>query len=76
MSAVDPFAPITLGALELGNHFMMAPMTRARAAETAGDLNEVRGSRDQLEQASLPLAAVLMDDVVKGAVAGKKLGDL
>ncbi|MEZ6003483.1 MAG: Fe-S protein assembly chaperone HscA [Planctomycetota bacterium] len=54
--------------------------TAARAAVAAGpgsaDKTEVQALRDRLEQASLPLAAVLMDSVVKQTVSGKNLSDL
>ncbi|QFU75669.1 alkene reductase [Halioglobus maricola] len=33
MSSLDPFAPVTLGSFDLANHFLMAPMTRARSPE-------------------------------------------
>jgi molecular chaperone DnaK/molecular chaperone HscA len=48
----------------------------AADARQATDLKTVQAARDRLEQATLPLAAVLMDAVVKGAVSGKKLADL
>ncbi|MFT7678451.1 MAG: molecular chaperone DnaK [Planctomycetota bacterium] len=48
----------------------------AEAACKLDDLALVQAARDSLEQASLPLAAVLMDNVVKDAVSGKKLADL
>lgn len=48
----------------------------AEAACKLDDLALVQAARDSLEQASLPLAAVLMDNVVKEAVSGKKLSDL
>ena len=57
-----------------------ATSTAARAAIQAGpddaDKTAIQKTRDELEQASLPLAAVLMDSVVKGAVSGKNLTDL
>ncbi len=40
------------------------------------DLDSVREARDRLEQASLPLAAVLMDEVVQQTVTGKRLEDV
>ncbi len=49
---------------------------RAKSASTGHDLDEIRSARDELEQASLPLAAILMDHVVKGAVQGKNLSDI
>lgn len=33
MSTADPFSPVTLGSFAMANHFLMAPMTRARAPE-------------------------------------------
>ena len=49
---------------------------RASKACDSDDLDEIRGARDEFEQASLPLAAVLMDHVVKGAIQGKSLDDV
>jgi hypothetical protein len=43
---------------------------------SAANKDAIQKTRDALEQASLPLAAVLMDTVVKKAVSGKDLGDL
>ncbi len=48
----------------------------ATAARQSPDLKTVQAARDALEQATLPLAAVLMDNVVKKAVSGKKLSEL
>ena len=52
----------------------------ARAAIAAGtesaDKTAIQKTRDELEQASLPLAAVLMDSVIKGAVSGKNIADI
>ncbi len=48
----------------------------ARKAREGNDLDALVRSRDRLEQASQPLAAVLMDAVVKEAVTGKKLEDV
>ena len=47
-----------------------------KTAENSDELEEVQAARDLLDRATLPLAAVLMDGVVKQAVAGKKLGDI
>jgi len=47
----------------------------ARVAESH-DLKAVQSARDALEQASLPLAAVLMDSVAKDALTGKSLSDI
>ena len=49
---------------------------RASKACDSDDLDEIRSARDEFEQASLPLAAVLMDHVVKGAIQGKSLDDV
>lgn len=48
----------------------------AEKAQTAQDLPQVQTARDRLEQASLPLATILMDGVVKGAIAGKRLDEI
>lgn len=53
-----------------------AAIHAARDAEKSNDLKTVQAARDQLEQATLPLASVLMDSVVKEAVAGKKLDEV
>ncbi len=49
---------------------------RANKACESDDLDEIRSARDEFEQASLPLAAVLMDHVVKGAIQGKSLDEV
>ena len=48
----------------------------ARGIDDASDLASVQAARDRLEQATLPLATVLMDDVARAAVAGKRLEDV
>ncbi|MEO0650792.1 MAG: Hsp70 family protein, partial [Planctomycetota bacterium] len=52
----------------------------ARAAQAAidgsPDADEIQNVRDELERATTPLAAVLMDSVAKAALAGKNLGDV
>jgi molecular chaperone DnaK len=49
----------------------------ARAARDGSpSASEIQAIRDRLEQSSLPLAAVLMDNVAKQALAGKALGDV
>lgn len=48
----------------------------AKSAQKSIELDEVQAARDILDRATIPLAAVLMDSVVKQAVAGKKLGDV
>ena len=48
----------------------------AKEARLCTELELVQAARDTLDRATMPLAAVLMDSVVKEAVSGKKLGDL
>ncbi len=59
---------------------LQATTTAAQTAITqspaAADKDPLQKTRDALEQASLPLAAVLMDSVVWSAVPGKDLADL
>ena len=51
-------------------------MTQARAAIETVDLARVQKARDELERASLPLAAQLMDAVAKQALAGKAVDEV
>ncbi|MCA9003583.1 MAG: hypothetical protein KDB61_16785, partial [Planctomycetes bacterium] len=53
-----------------------AAQTAITTGPTAAAKDALQITRDKLEQAALPLAAVLMDNVVKKAVSGKDLGDL
>ncbi len=59
---------------------LQATTTAAQTAITQGpaaaDKDSLQKTRDALEQATLPLAAVLMDSVVKSAVSGKDLANL
>ncbi|MDE0903333.1 MAG: molecular chaperone DnaK [Planctomycetota bacterium] len=48
----------------------------AKKAQTTHDLPQIQSARDRLEQASLPLATILMDGVVKGAITGKRVDEL
>ncbi|MEL6715010.1 MAG: Hsp70 family protein, partial [Planctomycetota bacterium] len=48
----------------------------AKEAQSSTELDEVQAARDVLDRATMPLATVLMDDVVKNAVAGKRLGEV
>lgn len=50
--------------------------TTIDAGASGADKDAVQQTRDALEQASLPLAAILMDSVVKKAVSGKQLGEI
>jgi Fe-S protein assembly chaperone HscA len=51
-------------------------MAAARAAQQADDVDVIQVTRDELERASLPLAAVLMDNVAKAALSGKALDEV
>jgi molecular chaperone HscA len=55
---------------------LLASVATARAAQESDELATVQAARDGLERASTPLAAVLMDGVVKQAVTGKKLDEV
>ncbi len=48
----------------------------AEAARTGDELAAAQKARDELERASLPLAAILMDSVAKRALAGKNLDEV
>ena len=59
----------------------LADLEDARtAAKAAVDgkptADEIQKRRDELERASMPMAALLMDQVAKSALAGKKLGEV
>jgi len=51
-------------------------LAAARAAGQSDTLAKIQETRDKLEQATLPLATLLMDSVVRNAVAGKRLDEL
>jgi molecular chaperone DnaK len=48
----------------------------AKTAQKSHELDEVQDARDILDRATMPLATVLMDSVVREAVSGKRLGDI
>ena len=48
----------------------------AKTAQKSHELDEVQDARDILDRATMPLATVLMNSVVKEAVSGKRLGDV
>jgi len=48
-------------------------LKRAREAAAGADSSKLQSARDELERATLPLAALLMDSVAKRALAGKTL---
>ena len=50
--------------------------TSAAAMASKGDAAALQDARDELERATLPLAALLMDDVAKAALSGKRLEDV
>jgi len=51
-------------------------LAAAKRAAEGDDLQAVQAARDELERATLPLAAVLMDSVAKRALAGKSLDEV
>jgi molecular chaperone DnaK (HSP70) len=51
-------------------------LARAKDAVSKADLAAIKSARDSLEQATLPLAALLMDSVAKQALAGKTLDEV
>ncbi len=51
-------------------------LARARAATQADDLAALQKARDEFERATLPLAALLMNNVAQKALMGKKLEDV
>ena len=46
------------------------------AADAGDDVDAVQKARDELERATLPLAAALMDRVAKSALAGRSLDEV
>jgi len=51
-------------------------LASAQTAAKGNDPKLAQDARNGLEQATLPLAALLMDSVAKAALAGKKLDSL
>ena len=51
-------------------------LARAKSVLEQGDLPATKSARDALEQATLPLAALLMDSVAKQALSGKRLDEV
>jgi Fe-S protein assembly chaperone HscA len=51
-------------------------MQAAGAAARGRDLSALQRTRDELERATLPLAALLMDSVAKAALTGKSLDEV
>ena len=47
-----------------------------QAIEKGGEADQIQEVRDELERASLPMAAQLMDSVAKAALTGKTLEDV
>jgi molecular chaperone DnaK len=57
-------------------HDLEEALARAKAALEGEDRTAIQGARDALEQATLPLAALLMDSVAKKALSGKTLDEV
>ncbi len=51
-------------------------LARAKAAAEGVDVKELQRARDEFERASLPLAALLMNNVAQKALMGRSLGDM
>jgi molecular chaperone DnaK (HSP70) len=51
-------------------------LTAARSALQSRDPKALQSSRDQFERATLPLAALLMNNVAQKALMGKSLGEV
>jgi molecular chaperone DnaK (HSP70) len=51
-------------------------LANARAATPASSTSQLQKLRDELERATLPLAAALMDSVAKTALSGKRLDEV
>jgi Fe-S protein assembly chaperone HscA len=51
-------------------------LARARAVVVSGGLAELQRARDEFERATLPLAALLMNNVAQKALMGRKLGEV
>ena len=69
------FAPANLDLETLQD--IEAALEATEAATTSpGDAAALQAARDELERATLPLAALLMDDVAKAALSGKRLEDV
>ena len=49
---------------------------KAAGEAPSADAERLQALRDELERATLPLAALLMDDVAKAALSGKRLEDV
>ena len=51
-------------------------LARAKAAALGVDVKELQSARDEFERATLPLAALLMNNVAQKALMGRSLGDV
>jgi hypothetical protein len=51
-------------------------MERAKRACAGEDLKALQQARDEFERTTLPLAALLMNNVAQKALMGRKLGDV
>lgn len=68
--ATDQLDPESLEDIDLAARTARAMIDGVPAAD------EIQAARDELERATTPLAAVLMDSVAKAALSGKNLSDV
>ncbi len=77
LRSIDKNLPAAAGALDRETvRDIEEAAAKARAALESPDVKRVQAARDELEQAALPLASVLMDSVAKQALQGKKLSEV
>ncbi|TAJ16541.1 MAG: hypothetical protein EPO68_10945, partial [Planctomycetota bacterium] len=77
LKAIDKQLPAVRAALDKETLLDLEDAIKlARTAETNEHTSEVQQARDQLERASLPLAALLMDNFARSALKGKSLQDV
>ncbi|MBK7643145.1 MAG: Fe-S protein assembly chaperone HscA [Planctomycetes bacterium] len=57
-------------------HDLEEAMEHAKQACSGSDLKALQKARDEFERATLPLAALLMNNVAQKALMGRKLGDV
>jgi molecular chaperone DnaK (HSP70) len=53
-----------------------AAISASKRAMSSESSSEIQAVRDELERATLPLAALLMDDVAKAALSGKRVDEV
>lgn len=81
LAAVDKNLPAVTDRLDPESRLEIeeaATDARALTAANTGrpEVDHAQGIRDRLEQATLPLAAVLMDNVARAALSGRSLSDV